>query len=70
MANLLYRQDLISIADLSTPQLELLLNTALKLKAEPRDDLLEGKLIGSCFSSRPPVLVYHLKPLCSVWAAR
>ena len=49
MANLLYRQDLISIADLSTPQLELLLNTALKLKAEPRDDLLEGKLIGSCF---------------------
>ena len=49
MANLLYRQNLISIADLSTPQLELLLNTALKLKAEPRSDLLEGKLIGSCF---------------------
>ncbi|MDO1509813.1 MULTISPECIES: aspartate carbamoyltransferase [unclassified Neisseria] len=49
MPNLLYRQNVISIADLSTPQLELLLHTALKLKAEPRDDLLEGKLIGSCF---------------------
>jgi len=34
---------------LTTEQLELLLQTALKLKADPRDDLLEGKLIGSCF---------------------
>lgn len=49
MANLLYRQNLISISDLTTPQLELLLNTALKLKAQPRTDLLAGKLIGSCF---------------------
>ncbi|MDO4997484.1 MAG: aspartate carbamoyltransferase [Neisseria sp.] len=49
MANLLYRQNLISISDLSTAQLELLLHTALKLKREPRDDLLAGKLIGSCF---------------------
>lgn len=49
MANLLYRQNLISISDLTTPQLELLLNTALKLKAEPRTDLLAGRLIGSCF---------------------
>lgn len=49
MPNLLYRQNVISISDLSTPQLELLLHTALKLKAEPRTDLLKGKLIGSCF---------------------
>ncbi|ATD65888.1 aspartate carbamoyltransferase [Neisseria weixii] len=49
MPNPLYRQNVISIADLTTPQLELLLNTALKLKAGPRSDLLEGKLIGSCF---------------------
>ena len=49
MPNPLYRQNIISVADLSTEQLELLLHTALKLKAEPRDDLLEGKLIGSCF---------------------
>ena len=49
MPNLLYRQNLISISDLSTEQLELLLHTALKLKAEPRNDLLAGKLIASCF---------------------
>lgn len=49
MPNLLYRQNVISISDLSTPQLELLLHTALQLKNEPRTDLLKGKLIGSCF---------------------
>ena len=49
MPNPLYRQHIISISDLTTEQLELLLQTALKLKADPRDDLLEGKLIGSCF---------------------
>ena len=49
MPNPLYRQHVISIADLSTEQLELVLHTALKLKAEPRGDLLKGKLISSCF---------------------
>ena len=49
MPNLLYRQNLISISDLSTEQLELLLHTALKLKNQPRNDLLAGKLIASCF---------------------
>lgn len=49
MPNPLYRQHVISISDLTTEQLELLLQTALKLKTDPRDDLLEGKLIGSCF---------------------
>ncbi|STZ77218.1 aspartate carbamoyltransferase [Bergeriella denitrificans] len=49
MPNPLYQQHVISISDLTTAQLELLLNTALKLKAEPRGDLLKGKLIGSCF---------------------
>ena len=49
MANLLYQQHLISINDLSTAQLELLLHTALKLKHTPQPDLLAGKLIGSCF---------------------
>ena len=49
MPNLLYRQNIISISDLSTPQLELLLHTALKLKTEPHKKLLEGKVIGSCF---------------------
>lgn len=49
MPNPLYRQHVISISDLTTEQLELLLQTALKLKEHSRDDLLEGKLIGSCF---------------------
>ena len=49
MPNPLYRQHVISISDLTTEQLELLQQTALKLKANPRADLLEGKLIGSCF---------------------
>ena len=42
MPNPLYRQHVISISDLTTEQLELLLQTALKLKEPPRDDLLEG----------------------------
>lgn len=49
MANLLYQQHLISINDLTTAQLELLLHTALKLKHTPQPDLLADKLIGSCF---------------------
>lgn len=49
MPNLLYRQHLISISDLSIEELQLLLETALRLKQQPRDDLLAGKLIASCF---------------------
>lgn len=49
MPNLLYQQHIISVADLSNEQLELLLDTALKLKKNPREDLLQGKIIGSCF---------------------
>lgn len=47
--NPLYGKHLISISDLSTEELQLLLDTALKLKKQPREDLLAGKLIGSCF---------------------
>lgn len=49
MANLLYQHSLISISDLSTEQLELLLHTAIKLKKHPQPNLLDGKLIASCF---------------------
>ena len=49
MPNPLYGQHLISIPDLSNEQLECLLDTALRLKREPRRNLLEGRLIGSCF---------------------
>lgn len=49
MPNPLYRRHLISISDLSTTELQLLLDTALKLKHEPQRELLAGKLIASCF---------------------
>lgn len=49
MPNPLYKQHVISISDLTREQLELLLQTALKLKSEPHGNLLEGKLISSCF---------------------
>ncbi|WP_037585817.1 aspartate carbamoyltransferase [Stenoxybacter acetivorans] len=49
MSNTLYQKHLISINDLSTEELELLLNTALALKHCPRTDLLKNRLIASCF---------------------
>ena len=67
MPNLLYRQNVISISDLSTPQLELLLHTALQLKNEPRTDLLKGKLIGSCFFEPSTRTRYRLKPPYNGW---
>ena len=49
MNNPFYRQHLISVPDCGKDGLQLLLDTALKLKAEPRRDLLAGKLVASCF---------------------
>ncbi len=49
MPNLLYQQNIISVADLSVVQLQLLLDTALKLKHNLQDKLLDGKIIASCF---------------------
>lgn len=49
MSNPFYRQDLISISDCTPDSLQLLLDTALSLKKQPRGDLLAGKLIASCF---------------------
>ena len=49
MANPLYQKHLISISELTQEELQLLLDTALKLKQNPRNDLLRGKLIASCF---------------------
>ena len=54
MPNPLYGQHLISIPDLSNEQLECLLDTALRLKREPRRNLLEGRLIGSGFFEPSP----------------
>lgn len=49
MANPLYRKHILSIADFSREELELVVDTAGRLKSHPRDDLLQGRLIASCF---------------------
>ncbi|WP_257282385.1 MULTISPECIES: aspartate carbamoyltransferase [unclassified Endozoicomonas] len=49
MENQLYLRDIISIADLNRSDLEQILETAAQLKRAPRPDLLEGKVIASCF---------------------
>ncbi|MCD8548037.1 MAG: aspartate carbamoyltransferase [Aeromonadaceae bacterium] len=49
MANPLYKKHIISISDLSRDELELVVETASRLKAEPRHDLLQHKLVASCF---------------------
>ncbi|MCP9267347.1 aspartate carbamoyltransferase [Xenorhabdus sp. XENO-1] len=49
MANPLYRKHIISINDLSRTDLELVLQTAAALKANPQTELLKHKVIASCF---------------------
>ena len=49
MANPLFQKHIISISDLTRPELELVVQTASQLKAEPRHDLLCNKLVASCF---------------------
>ena len=47
--NPLYQKHIISINDLSREELELVLDTAAKLKANPQPELLKHKVIASCF---------------------
>lgn len=49
MANPLYRKHIISINDLSRDELERVLHTAARLKANPQPELLKHKVIASCF---------------------
>ncbi|MGC6388609.1 aspartate carbamoyltransferase [Ewingella sp. S1.OA.A_B6] len=49
MANPLYQKHIISINDLSREELELVLDTAASLKAQPQPELLKHKVIASCF---------------------
>ncbi len=49
MVNSLYKKHIISIHDLSRKDLELILSTASSLKAHPRPELLQHKVIASCF---------------------
>ncbi|AIX50135.1 MULTISPECIES: aspartate carbamoyltransferase [Pantoea] len=49
MANPLYRKHIISINDLNRDELELVLHTAARLKAQPQPELLKHNVIASCF---------------------
>jgi aspartate carbamoyltransferase catalytic subunit len=49
MNNPLYQKNIISIADLSRSDLELILQTAYSLKQTPHPTLLKNKIIASCF---------------------
>jgi aspartate carbamoyltransferase catalytic subunit len=49
MDNTLYKKDILSIAELSRDDLELIVSTAKYIKQNPQPDLLKGKVIASCF---------------------
>lgn len=49
MANPLYQKHIISISDFSRSELELIIDTAVKLKTHPHPDLLKGQVVASCF---------------------
>ncbi|SFN25253.1 aspartate carbamoyltransferase [Izhakiella capsodis] len=49
MTNPLYKKHIISINDLNREELELVLDTASRLKSSPQPELLKHKVIASCF---------------------
>ncbi|SMY37821.1 aspartate carbamoyltransferase [Photobacterium andalusiense] len=49
MANSLFKKHIISIPELNRAELELIIDTAARLKAEPNPTLLQNKVIASCF---------------------
>ncbi|PSV51911.1 aspartate carbamoyltransferase [Photobacterium sp. GB-1] len=49
MANSLFKKHIISIPELSRAELELIIQTAEQLKADPNPELLKNKVIASCF---------------------
>ncbi|MFB9137124.1 aspartate carbamoyltransferase [Vibrio sp. AK197] len=49
MTNTLYHKHIISIPELSRQELELIVNTAGELKANPNPNLIKNKVIASCF---------------------
>lgn len=70
MANPLYQKHIISINDLSREDLELVLATAAKLKANPQPELLKHKVIASCFFEASTRTRLSLKPRCTAWRQR
>jgi aspartate carbamoyltransferase catalytic subunit len=49
MAHSLFNKHIISIPELSREELELVVDTATRLKAEPNPELLKNKVVASCF---------------------
>ncbi|SHO54885.1 aspartate carbamoyltransferase [Vibrio quintilis] len=49
MTNTLYKKHIISIPELSREELELIVQQAARLKAEPAPELIKGKVVASCF---------------------
>lgn len=49
MAHSLFNKHIISIPELSRSELELIVDTAARLKAEPNPELLKNKVVASCF---------------------
>ncbi|OBU28261.1 aspartate carbamoyltransferase [Photobacterium kishitanii] len=49
MANSLFKKHIISIPELTRAELELIIDTAARLKAEPNPTLLKNKVVASCF---------------------
>ncbi|WP_070969839.1 aspartate carbamoyltransferase [Vibrio sonorensis] len=49
MAHSLFNKHIISIPELSREELELIVETAARLKAEPNPELLKNKVVASCF---------------------
>ncbi|ADT85955.1 aspartate carbamoyltransferase [Vibrio sp. Vb2880] len=49
MANSLFQKHIISISELSREELELIVNTAGQLKAQPNPELIKHKVVASCF---------------------
>ncbi|CAH8192995.1 aspartate carbamoyltransferase catalytic subunit [Vibrio aestuarianus] len=49
MAHSLFNKHIISIPELSRKELELIVDTATRLKAEPNPELLKNKVVASCF---------------------
>lgn len=67
MANPLYLKDIVSINDLSRRELELVLDTAARLKATPQPELLRHKVIASLFFEASTRTRLSLKPPCTAW---
>jgi aspartate carbamoyltransferase catalytic subunit len=49
MGNSLYQKDILSIHELSLDHIQLILETAKKLKEKPQPRLLQGKIVAHCF---------------------